>query len=761
MSNYTTFLRWGVLGALFAALVVPFIIADGGAMYSSLSQNHNLYLPVQNLFFPYITGKNFAFRIFVEFAALGYLLLALRVPKYRPKGSVVMWAVVALVAWMGIATLASVDPGKSFWSNFERMDGYIDLIHLAVWFVITGAVLTADGLWSAFLETAVGASVVQGIVAFCQVMHVIGFAPSSQSGARADGTFGNATYLAVYMLFSIFITLYVMARRLAEGRMRPTTQAYYGIALVLQVLALYLTETRGAQLGLIVGLVIAALWVAVFAAREHGGRTLRRAAFGVLGVVLVLVVGFVALRNTSFVRNSSALSRLASVSLNDTTISARIKYIWPTALAGIAEKPLTGWGYENFNYVFNEHYQPAMYNQESWFDRAHNEFLDFAVWGGVPALVLYIALFGAAVWTIWRARLGVAEQAALMGLLAAYAFNNLAVFDNLVSYMYFFAILALVHGYAPARPPRFVAWARPVGEHGLAVVAPVMLIALGFVGWYFNAPGLARASALVNALSAQGSPQANLTYFSQALSDTTFPGNSLGRQEAAEQLAQFTVGTVAQSSIDPSIKQQFTTLASGGLEEAIAARPHDARLELFMGSLLASTGANNQAVEELKQAQADSPQKQQILFQLGLLQIQTGDMAGAIATMQTAFNEEPSYDTARVMLAGAYYYAGQTAKGDQLLIDKWGTTIVDNDQLLSIYDNLKMYARSEAIWQLRIKQSPNDVNLYLRLAQTYFNAGDKANTIATLKKVEQVQPADAGQIEQLITQINNGTLKPQ
>src|SRR5581483_3389260 len=139
MSYYTTYLRCGVLGALFAALAVPFIIADGGVMYNAAATNHNLYLPVTNLFFPYITGKNFAFRILVELAALGYVLLALRVPKYRPKGSLLMWAVVALVVWMGIATIASVDPLKSFWSNFERMDGYIGLIHLFLWFIITGA----------------------------------------------------------------------------------------------------------------------------------------------------------------------------------------------------------------------------------------------------------------------------------------------------------------------------------------------------------------------------------------------------------------------------------------------------------------------------------------------------------------------------------------------------------------------------------------------------------------------------------------------
>lgn len=746
MSNYTRYLRWGVIGALFLVLFVPFIIANG------------LILP--NLFFPFITGKNFIFRIFVEFALLGYVLLACAVPKYRPKGSLVLWSVVALVAWMALATLTSVDPIKSFWSNFERMDGYIDLIHLFVWFVIAGAILTTDKLWSAFFETAIGASVLQGCLALFQVMHLFGFAPSSQSGARADTTFGNATYLAVYMLFSIFITLLVLANRAWRGKLTVSLQVWYALALVLQFAGLYFTETRGAQLGVIGGLVVGAIWVALFA-RDSKYRQFRKVAWYALGAIAIVVVGFVGVRNTSFVQHSSALKRLADISLSDPTVASRLLYIWPTAVKGIEDKPVVGWGEENFNFVFNKYYQPAMYNQEQWFDRAHNQFLDFGIAGGVPALLLYVLLFGAAAWTIWRSRLSVPEQAALMGLLAAYAFNNLFVFDNLVSFVYFFAILAFVQGFASTRPPRFMFLARPMGDHALAIIAPVALIVIGFGGWYLNGAGIARASTLVQALSAQGSPQANLALFQKAMGGTSFPGNQLGYQEAVEQATQLTANQVAQASIDPSIKQQYLAVASSNLQSLMAERPHDARLELFAGSLLSAYGAYDEAIQYLQQAVADSPQKQQILIQLGLVQLQKGDANDAIATLRSAFEEEPAYDTARILFASAYYIAGDTTDGDKLIIDKWGTTIVDNDQLLQVYLNTKLYSRAEAIWQQRIKNDPKNVQLYLGLASVYFQAGDKDSTVATLKELAQISPADAAQVQTLISKIQDGTLQPQ
>ena len=102
--RYTDYLRWGALSALFLSLFVPFIVAVGGTW--------------PNLFFPYITGKNFAFRILVEVAFLCWVLLALKEPKYRPRVSTIMWVVLAFVAWMAVATFFSVDPVKSFFSNF-------------------------------------------------------------------------------------------------------------------------------------------------------------------------------------------------------------------------------------------------------------------------------------------------------------------------------------------------------------------------------------------------------------------------------------------------------------------------------------------------------------------------------------------------------------------------------------------------------------------------------------------------------------------
>ncbi|HVU80090.1 MAG TPA: O-antigen ligase family protein [Candidatus Paceibacterota bacterium] len=740
--SYTAYLRGALLTGLLAIPFIPFIIAGSWG--------------VPAMYFPYITGKNFAFRILVEILVALYIVLALKEPAYRPKSSWILWAAGAFALWIAAATVLSVDPVKSFWSNFERMDGYITVLHLMALFVVAGAVLNTQRLWNWFFRASIVAGAIQGAYALLQVFHLFGMAPSSQSGVRADTTFGNATYLAVFMLFTIFLTLLMMVR----DRKSLNLVSFYGLALLLELPALYLTETRGALLGLVGGFIIAAGYIA-WRAREGQYALLRKGAFAGLGVVVLLIAGFLALKDTSFVRNSPGLGRLASISLEDSTTKARLFYIWPMAAQGALEKPITGWGQENFSYIFNEHYNPTMWSQEQWFDRAHNEFLDWFVAGGIPALVLYASFFALAAWALLRsAALSAPEQGVLLGLLAGYAFNNLFVFDNLISIAYFFLLLAFCHTLSRKELPRFMVWLKPAHDHTVAIVAPIAVVLVLGLGWYFNADALARAQVMIDALQptdaagAARPPEKQLAAYKLALQ-----GGELGRQETTEQLLQFANAQGASSSASPALKQEAFAAAKAAGDAMIAQRKNDARLEFFSGLFYAQFGQYDDALAHLNKAIDLSPGKQQILFTLGQAYLQKGDNAKGVAAFKQAFDSAPDYDQARMAYAGALYYLGQTAQGDALLKERFGTTIVDNDQLIQIYQSVKLYDRVVAIWEERVKNNPDDMNTHLQLASAYFSAGQSAKTIEELQKVAKLNPSAAAQVQSLISQIQSGTLK--
>jgi len=754
--DYTKFLRWALIIGLCLVPLISFIVADG------------VHFPV-NLFFPFITGKNFTFRILVEILAALYILLAMRAPQYRPRSSWIMWAFGLLVLWMALATITSVDPIKSFWSNFERMDGYITLLHLFALFIIASAVLTVERWWERFFQVSIAASILQGVYALLQAFNLFGLTPSSQSGARADTTFGNATYLAVFMLFNFFITILLLVRESRAGKQGShslTLRTVYSIALILQFAGLYFTQSRGPLLGMVGGLVIAAAYIAFYGKGNTEWKMLRKISLWGLGVIAVLVVLFFGIKNTSLVQKSDTLSRLASISLVDKTTQSRF-LIWGEAWEGFKQSPKTvllGWGQENFSYVFNKYYNPQMYDQEQWFDRAHNEFIDWSIAGGLPAFVLYIALFVLAAAAIVRSRLSVPEQAVLLGLLAAYAFNNLFVFDNLTSYFYFVFILAFAHGMSEERLSKWMSFSRPLSDRAVAIATPLILVALIWGGYELNGPGLARAQTIIDALTpvntqtgAAKDPSENLAEFKTALGD-----GPLGYQETVEQLFQYSSNTVAPSTtISPDVKQQTYALTEQAGDAMLAERKGDARLELFYGVFLDQIGQYQPALTHLQNALADSPNKQQILFQIGATYIAMGDNADALAPLKQAYDETPQYDDALLYYATALYYNNQTAAADQLLVGRYGNVYVDQQQILQAYFATKQYARLEKIYANRVAADPTDIQSAVGEAVLeYFATGNKAAGIAMLEALIKANPSLATQIQSFIDQINNGTLKP-
>src|SRR3989344_2426365 len=122
-----------------------------------------------SLFFPYITGKNFAFRVIVEILTAAWLALALVNPAYRPRRSWVLGALSIFVILIAISDAQGVNAFKSFWSNFERMDGFVTIAHLLLYTVVAASVLHTERLWRWLWWTTLGVSVFLSIYGLLQV----------------------------------------------------------------------------------------------------------------------------------------------------------------------------------------------------------------------------------------------------------------------------------------------------------------------------------------------------------------------------------------------------------------------------------------------------------------------------------------------------------------------------------------------------------------------------------------------------------------
>jgi O-antigen ligase len=556
-----------------------------------------------SLMFPFITGKAFYFRILVEIAFAGWIVLAFLDAKYRPKLTSLTIAVTAFALIALVADIFGVSPLRSLWSNFERMDGWINIIHLWALYIVMTNMFGKDEegrkLWYWWLNFLV---LIAGVVAIYGIFQWLGWSYVQKDAGRLDVPFGNSEFLGVYMIFSAFIALYLFITTKAKAviskneaaKKTPFRWTYILLVFIFGIIT-FGTQTRGAIIGLVGGILLSFILFAFF--NKSQSKRLRFVAVCVIGLILLGGVVFWLNRNDPFIQKSPLLSRFASISLNDASNQARL-YIWPMALEGAMERPVLGWGQENFGYVFQEHYNPALYDQGDWFDRAHNIFLDWLVNAGIIGLLSYLALYLFFVIYVWKSSMDIAEKSVLTGLLAAYAVNNLFVFDNLGSYVPFFAMLAYVN---MSRDGRVIKWlgTNPVGAEAVNyAVIPITFIVLIFTLYFFNVRQIIVGSEITDAVSTCGNGNVNIEAFQSAINSNVY----MAEQEVREQLYPCLAGAYWDADFSMDRKQEFTNLALGEMKKQIASTPMDSRSYYLAGQSLNQIGQVGTAETYLSKA---------------------------------------------------------------------------------------------------------------------------------------------------------------
>jgi cytochrome c-type biogenesis protein CcmH/NrfG/O-antigen ligase len=729
-------LRYLVLGGIF---LLPFVCL----------------IVTSSLFFPYITGKNFAFRIIVEIITGAWLALALVDPQYRPRRSWILACFAIFIMVIAIADAQGANPFKSFWSNYERMDGWVTIAHLFAYLLVVVSVLNTEKLWRLLMQLSLAVSVFAAVYGFLQIAGALALGEGGSAGlsARIDATFGNPIYLAAYMLFHVFIAALLWAQMWKErgpGNRLPFS-LLYGCAIVLDTLALLFTGTRGTTFGLIGGGILSLI---IFVCMPGASKRLRQASVAIVAIVLLFSGGLWLARNSTLVSNIGFLQRLATISLGENTVKARFINI-QIAWQGVKEKPLLGWGQENYAIVFDKYYDPRMYGQEPWFDRVHDSIFDWWIAGGTLGLLAYLSIFFATMGALWKGKaFSTIERSILTGLLAGYFVHNLFVFDNVTSYILFATILGYIAWRAgEARNAQRVIEGKFMPEAALPFVAVIAALVVWGAAWWVNASALVANRTLLTALEPQSSGiLTNLKYFEQAISYGTY-----GTQEAREQLVQAASQVASAQSVDTASKQQFLQTAATEMIAQEKVSPLDARFPLFLGILFDSYGDYPDATKALAQAHALSPKKQSILFAVAQNQEAQGDNAGALQTFAEAYNLDTDDTNARLFYAATAITLNQDQLADTLLAPIIASGDAADPRIAAAYVARKRFDKIVMIWQAHVKAQPDDVQGYLTLAAAYYEAGDKANAVATLKEVEKISPDTKSQVDLLIQQVQNGT----
>lgn len=722
------------------------------------------------MFFPYIAGKGFAFRALVEISFALYLVLIIRDKSYLPRKSVIVWSITALLGVLAISTVLSENPVKSFWSNYERMEGYITFLHLAGYFVVLAGVFTRN-VWASFWNSSLAASVIIGGYAFMSDRY------AETPVQRIQGTLGNSTYLGVYALIHIFIAAY-LALRIVErkGGFKKNIWAVvaYSVAALFNVFIMYSTGTRGSFVGLVVGALLSTVLVVIF---ERNRKGMRNVAIGLCIAVVVGVSVLGAVKNTSFVKNSNLLSRFGSLITTD--IGSVIQnqgyarsLIWGIAIEGFKDRPVFGWGLESFNYVFAKHYNPEMYAQEQWFDRSHNVFFDWLIAGGALGLLSYLSLFAAILYLIWRKSHDgdeswtVAEKAVLTGLLAAYFVHNIFVFDNLISYLLFFALLAYVHQRSTSHDAHKHHGPLISGEVGQNIAYVVVGVVAVWVVWMsvylpytqnLNLLNALRANAGIDVDGKKIAPEnvgaKTLQFFKKAAQ-----GNYIGRTELRERLAETGPSIVTNPINSKETIVGFEEFIQAEFKKQIADTPNDPRVYMFYSMYLQQTSRIDEAIEALKKTVEISPNKQSFLMQLGISYFSKKDYASAQDYLKKAYELEKKNKDAASVYAAILAYANQPvllkALIEETTVNK--IEITDDERFVQSLVDTKMFDILTGIVKKRIAQDPSNPQVHVTAAAVYLKAGNRAAAISELRIAIELEPRFKEQGESYIKTIQAG-----
>ncbi len=724
-------------------------------------------LYVENsMFFPFISGKGFAFRIIIEVIFALWLILILREKgttlvdtdkSVIPRVNLLTIAVTILTIIALVADLVGLSPLRSIWSNFERMEGWITIVHLWGYYMILSSVMTTRENWRMFFNVVLFGGFITAVYGLYQFF---GWAETHQ-GSRVDASLGNSAYMAAYMLINAFIAGFMAVSYYSKKHHLVWT---YSVLFAFFSFIMFQTATRGTILGWIAAILVSCSIYLVFGKKGTGQSNITRSiAGGTIASFIILGALFIQFKESGFIKNNAVLGRLATISINDTKTQAR-GYIWPMAVKSIFSNPKTaviGIGQENFNYIFNSNYNPEMWRHEQWFDRAHSVYLDWLVAGGLLGLLSYLALYLISLVYIYKSDISIAQKSILIGLLVGYAIHNVFVFDNQTSYVMFITFLAFVHSLKFGKTPFiFKNFHMHQSEDDITirdyVYVPVIVIAAVSCLYFINVRPIRANRGLINALSQCQNVQTITTApFVKVLS----LGQTVASQETVEQLISCTARVITSPQATEKAKVEFYNLVKAEVDNQIKRTPNDARIYIIAGGLFSLIQDHKSATPLLEKANTLSPNKQTIIFELASNYLTIGKKQEAVDLMEKAYLSAKDNDTAKVGYAATLIAVGQESKA--LDVFKGEMDIFNDPKIINAYIYVKQYGKAIEIYKKLIKAGNQPQEIYSALAYAYILNGQNALAIQTVRTIGELFPVPKAQVDSLIQQITEGKFKTQ
>jgi O-antigen ligase len=704
---------------------------------------------------PFEVPKVIYLRILVELALIFYLWLIIKKPQYRPnfKNSLVISLLIFTVI-LFVSGIFGVQFSKSFWGTIQRSGGIFNWLHILAFFLMLVSVLKEKRDWLKFLRLF---SAISLIVAAYALAQKFGLGVYESGMDRVTGTIGNAALLSGYLIFGIYVYLYLFFSDLKSLGWRT----YYLLAALFEFLVIAFSQTRGAMIGLVISLLLLLIFLSL--GRQSVSKKIKQSSRIILLLLVMFLGGLFIAKDSAFVKDHYLMRRFVNISISDTTAQTRF-YSWRGGWQAWQDKPILGWGIENYNIAYNNYFDITFYDQvrgETWFDRAHNTVVEYLTNTGIIGLISYLSIFIVLILALYKSRknkqISYYQSATLFCLLAAYFIQNLLVFDSLSSLFSFAFIIALIH-YLQNQDIQDEIKISKI-KYGQYLIYPMILLFI-WINVSINFPVLASTAETRSVLqefayrnytdsrvydNLKSSLNRNLPWDWEIIDAYVKPMMDIVRDPGAEvdyrqvnqtlQLLDDKIQEIDNPEIlDAKMYQRF-------------ARIYALRMELDPDNAYYFEQAKHYATRGLE----IGPNRLPTMYVLSQLYIFEEDYQAAAEILFAAIEANPRVAESYWSLALLYSAMEDKEKMMDAIRQsiEYGIyirTMHEIEVLLPFFQEAKDYKTLEYLYTKILVKEPNEPQWYANLAAVYKELGDKEKAIETVNKILEI---DANYLEQV------------
>lgn len=371
---------------IFVALY-PFILYSGYLYYGTTTRAINL--------------------VFVT----GFLSITLGIGLLQKKNTITIIKsplVIAMTCFFLISFLSGmygVDFHTTFWSKATRMTGLFYFLHIGMFLFFLISVIEDRVKMIRLLKIF---SISTALFSLGSLLGRDGFNVLFTQKPWDGFTFGNSSFAAMYLYAGFMVSLYLLFREKKDSR----KWWYYVLPLVIFLNPYILSkaflfgkinifsnptgvigEAQASSVVFFVSLIFLGLLFLVFRIKNRSTRNSIITIGTIGGLIGVAYAVYSFLTPGGMLQN--AYLKQAS--------PAR-PIVWQLSKDAIRERPLLGWGGDNFDRAFESHYGNILLEKkngnEAWFDRAHNVIIDQTVEIGYVGMVFYLFVFLVAVYCL-------------------------------------------------------------------------------------------------------------------------------------------------------------------------------------------------------------------------------------------------------------------------------------------------------------------------------------------------------------------------